>query len=239
MIHGRRRLIRATQPRAIATAVIPRTPTFAANITQSAKPANHIPTTAPCTQCHTTASNYATYSVTGTHQGVTACLSCHAPTVASTFDNVTIVTLPANHIPIGSTRLQRLGLPYDDERERRRLQARQREHLDPDTECRRPWDGLCRGARLRHLSRDGALRGHAAEQRHGGCRLAPDGVRLETSDQRRLRQLPRDDADLRDRSVTDHRQTGQSHPDHRGLRAVPHHGGQLRALLGHAARIRA
>ncbi len=78
------------------------TPTFAANVTQSGKPANHIPTTAPCSQCHTTAGNYALYSVTGTHQGVTACLTCHAPTVATTFGNVTIVTTPANHIPIGS-----------------------------------------------------------------------------------------------------------------------------------------
>ena len=43
------------------------------------KPANHIPTSAPCTQCHTTAGNYALYSVTGTHQGVTQCLSCHGP----------------------------------------------------------------------------------------------------------------------------------------------------------------
>ena len=78
------------------------TPTFATNVAQSAKPANHIPTTAACTQCHTTPSNYATYSVTGTHQGVTECLSCHAPAVASTFDNVTIATLPANHMPIGA-----------------------------------------------------------------------------------------------------------------------------------------
>ncbi len=78
------------------------TPTFAANVTQSGKPANHIPTTAPCSQCHTTTGNYALYSVTGTHQGVTACLTCHGPTVAATFGNVTIVTTPANHIPIGS-----------------------------------------------------------------------------------------------------------------------------------------
>src|SRR6516225_3421457 len=41
------------------------------------KPANHIPTSAPCAQCHTTPGNYAQYSVTGTHQGVTGCLSCH------------------------------------------------------------------------------------------------------------------------------------------------------------------
>src|SRR5207248_3341716 len=78
------------------------TPTFATDMTQSAKPANHIPTTAACTQCHTTASNYAAYSVTGTHQGVTGCLSCHGSTVATTFANITLVTNPSNHIPFGS-----------------------------------------------------------------------------------------------------------------------------------------
>ena len=78
------------------------TPTFASNVTSAGKPANHIPTTAACTQCHTTLGNYATYSVTGTHQGVTNCLSCHGPTVATTFVNVTIATTPSNHIPIGT-----------------------------------------------------------------------------------------------------------------------------------------
>ena len=78
------------------------TPTFASNVTSAGKPANHIPTTAACNQCHTTPGNYATYSVTGTHQGVTNCLSCHGPTVATTFVNVTITTTPSNHIPIGN-----------------------------------------------------------------------------------------------------------------------------------------
>jgi len=67
------------------------------------EPPKHIPTgTAPCLQCHTTPANNAIYSVTGVHQGVTSCLSCHAPAVANTFINVTIVTTPSNHIPIGS-----------------------------------------------------------------------------------------------------------------------------------------
>ena len=79
------------------------TPTFTTDQTGNAKPSNHIPTTAPCTQCHTTAGNNAVYSVTGTHQGVTQCLSCHAPAVASTFANITIVsTSGINHIPISS-----------------------------------------------------------------------------------------------------------------------------------------
>jgi len=59
-------------PAATATAAIPRRPPFAANVT-AGKPANHIPTSAPCIQCHT-AGNYAQYSSPGTHQGVTECL---------------------------------------------------------------------------------------------------------------------------------------------------------------------
>src|SRR6202035_1437572 len=78
------------------------TPTFASDVTGSAKPANHIPTTAPCAQCHTTAGNYAAYSVTGTHQGVSGCLTCHGSTVAGTFANIKIVSSPSNHIPFGN-----------------------------------------------------------------------------------------------------------------------------------------
>ncbi|TLZ20103.1 MAG: hypothetical protein E6K30_05210, partial [Gammaproteobacteria bacterium] len=78
------------------------TPIFATNQTAGAKPSNHIPTSAPCAQCHTTAGNYTLYSVTGTHQGVTGCLSCHGSTVNTTFGNVTLVTNPSNHIPFGS-----------------------------------------------------------------------------------------------------------------------------------------
>ena len=77
-------------------------PTFSGNQTGGAKPGNHIPTNAPCAQCHTTAGNYAAYSLTGTHQGVTDCLSCHAPAVATTFANVTIVSTPNNHFPFGN-----------------------------------------------------------------------------------------------------------------------------------------
>ena len=78
------------------------TPTFATNQTAGAKPANHIPTSAACTQCHTTAGNYSAYSVTATHTGVTSCLSCHAPAVATTFANISIVSTPGNHMPIGT-----------------------------------------------------------------------------------------------------------------------------------------
>ena len=71
--------------------------------TASLRPANHIPTTAPCAQCHLTPGQNSSYSVTGTHKGVTECLSCHAAAVANTFANVKIVsTSSTNHMPIGS-----------------------------------------------------------------------------------------------------------------------------------------
>src|SRR5215472_4803 len=83
------------------------TPTFASDITGGGKPANHIPTSAPCAQCHTTPGNYAQYSVTGTHQGVTSCLSCHGTKVGPfagppPSNTITIVGSPGNHIPIGT-----------------------------------------------------------------------------------------------------------------------------------------
>jgi len=75
-------------------------PHFASDVTGVAKPANHIPTNAPCAQCHTTA---ATTPCTrhSTHQGVANCLTCHGPTVAAAFANIKITTTPGNHIPIG------------------------------------------------------------------------------------------------------------------------------------------
>lgn len=57
------------------------TPTFSTNQTgSSAKPANHIPTSAPCAQCHTTAGNYGAYVMGATgHKGITSnCAQCHA-----------------------------------------------------------------------------------------------------------------------------------------------------------------
>ena len=84
-------------------------PTFAANLLPTAgKPTNHIPTTAPCAQCHTTAGNFAVYSVTGTHQGVTGCLSCHGPSTGPfagppPSNTMTIVGWPgSSHFPIGT-----------------------------------------------------------------------------------------------------------------------------------------
>src|SRR5207237_8982799 len=70
-------------------------------------PANPLPTSAPCLQCHPTAGNYALYPVTATHQGVTGCLSCHGSntgpfTGPPPSNTITIVGAPANHFPVGS-----------------------------------------------------------------------------------------------------------------------------------------
>ncbi len=83
------------------------TPTFNTNQTNGSLPANHIPITPPtygaqpaCATCHTTAGNYAAYSVAATHQGVTTCLACHGATLS--FANITTLGKPANHMPIGA-----------------------------------------------------------------------------------------------------------------------------------------
>jgi len=73
------------------------------------RPSNHIPTAAICSQCHTTAGNWALYDVTGTHQGVTSgCALCHGagtgPFAGPPPSNViTIVGWPgSSHFPVGS-----------------------------------------------------------------------------------------------------------------------------------------
>src|SRR5262249_56709719 len=58
-------------------------------------------TTAAWRKGRRTGGNYALYSVSGTHQGASSCLACHGAGVGP-FANVTVVTTPANHSPIGS-----------------------------------------------------------------------------------------------------------------------------------------
>jgi hypothetical protein len=81
-------------------------PTFTTNQSGSAaKPSNHIPTNAPCAQCHTTAGNYALYVMGATgHAGITGnCAQCHA--YGLSFYNMGPPTLkqpaagPTGHIP--------------------------------------------------------------------------------------------------------------------------------------------
>ena len=109
----------AIRPAGTAATATSTTPVFATNLLPTAtKPANHIPTTAPCAQCHTTAGNFAAYSVTGVHQGITGCLTCHGRG-GGPFANVTMVTTPANHIPIGSLDCSGSGCHTTKQRQRR------------------------------------------------------------------------------------------------------------------------
>ena len=72
------------------------------------KPAGHIPTTAACSQCHTTPGNYGLYTGGATlHTGITSgCATCHAsgtgPWAGVGGLTFVIKQPPANHIPIGT-----------------------------------------------------------------------------------------------------------------------------------------
>jgi len=75
------------------------TVSFSSGITGGNKPTNHIPTTQVCTLCHTTAGNYAVYTMN--HQGITGnCAQCHASGLS--FANIVPKEPPANHLPIGT-----------------------------------------------------------------------------------------------------------------------------------------
>src|SRR5437879_6321545 len=79
------------------------------------RPSNHIPTAALCSQCHTTAGDFSQYSRTGTHQGVSGCLSCHGPNTGPfagppPSNTITMVGWPgSSHFPIGSADCNRSG----------------------------------------------------------------------------------------------------------------------------------
>ncbi len=123
-------------------------PTFASDLTGGSLPPTHIPITPPtyaaqpaCATCHTTS---------GQLHGLFG--ECHAP------GRDALPRLPRpdgqydlrqrhhghdrrqSH-PDRHARLQRLGLPFDQERERRRLQDRCGEPHQPDPQCRRACDG--------------------------------------------------------------------------------------------------
>jgi hypothetical protein len=60
------------------------------------KPANHLPTSQPCSLCHTNPNDYSV--ATMNHTGITSgCATCHA--AGSSFANIVPKTPPANHIP--------------------------------------------------------------------------------------------------------------------------------------------
>jgi hypothetical protein len=65
----------------------------------NAKPANHIPTSQPCTLCHTNPNDYTVYAMN--HTGITGnCILCHGTGLS--FANIVPKEPPANHIPTGS-----------------------------------------------------------------------------------------------------------------------------------------
>ncbi len=121
-----RRSTPATRPRGTAAAAIrPRRPLQAAS-------RHHIPTTAPCSRCHTTAGNYALYSPARTRASrpaLPAACAHGGDHVRQRHDRPT----PANHIPIGSLDCNGAGFATR-QRERRGLQARQREHQRTDAQ---------------------------------------------------------------------------------------------------------
>jgi hypothetical protein len=65
----------------------------------STKPANHIPTSQPCTLCHSNANDYSVYAMN--HQGIAnGCIACHGAGLS--FANIVPKEPPSNHIPTAS-----------------------------------------------------------------------------------------------------------------------------------------
>jgi hypothetical protein len=68
----------------------------------SLQPANHIPTSQPCTLCHANPADFSIYVMS--HQGISSgCASCHA--AGLTFANMappTLKVMPSNHVPTSS-----------------------------------------------------------------------------------------------------------------------------------------
>ena len=140
-------------------------PTFATNVDNSAQAGESHSDKRACTQCHTTPGNYALYSVTGTHQGVTGCVSCHGPSVATTFANITITTTPGNHIPIGALDCNGSGLPHHRPTSMPAASTWRRRASTAHTQHRRAHHGRSGGASVPDVPRDGALSGHGREHR--------------------------------------------------------------------------
>ncbi len=210
------------------------TPIFASNVSTGTKPANHIPTTATCAQCHTTAGNFALYSVTGVHQGVTTCLNCHGSTVANTFANVTMVTTPDNHMPIGTLDCNGSG-------------------------CHTTAKVTAGGFKIGSASITAPtlnVAGHATVAGQvGACTTCHEtapyvgmiaSTNTVTGDSRPNATLDKShpttgdcsgchthDADIRRQPDRWIGQAVEPHPDHCALRAVPHDRGQLRGVLRH------
>jgi hypothetical protein len=65
------------------------------------KPANHIPTSQPCTLCHTNANDFSIYTMS--HSGITNnCIQCHGSLAGISFANIVPTPSPPTHIPTAS-----------------------------------------------------------------------------------------------------------------------------------------
>ena len=110
------------------------------------------------------------------------------------------------------------GLPLDDQ-----LHDVRRHRHGPHGTPGRHW----RRRSVQHLPRDGVVSRHEAEHADRGGRFPPVGrTRQESSAHGRLRPVPRHEHLCQQCAAA-----GQSHSDQRAVRAVPHDGGQLRAVL--------
>ena len=152
--------------------------------------------------------------------------------VATTVANITIVSTPGQPHPDRHARLQRLRLPHDDQRERRRLQARHGQYQHPDAHRRRSHHRRHRGER--------AARPATRARRYVGMVASTSTT---AGDSRPTATLDKSHPTTGDcngchtttptfaKNQTGEREACEPHPDHRGVRPVPHHRGQLRALL--------
>ena len=186
------------------------TPTFANNQLSTALPTGHIPIAPPtyaaqpaCATCHTTAGDFTHYSVSAVHQGVNGCIACHGSTVNTTFLNVTPLTTPGNHIPIGTLDCNASGCHSANGGAAGGFKLGTANINAPTLNVARPYHRGHGGSQLPDLSPDRHLPRHGPGHESTARRLAPTrDARCGPSDQRRLQRLPYDDARLSARDMT-------------------------------------
>ena len=172
------------------------------------------------------------YSVTGTHQGVTTCLNCHGASVASTFANITIVRSPGNHIPVGNLDCNGSGCHTTAKVTAGGFRLGAASVNAPTLNVAGHTTVAGQVAACTTCHETAPFVGMIASTNDHGRRLAPErDARQGPSDLGRLQHLPQHDADVH-RERFDDAEAGQSHPDQRPVRAVPHHRRQLRPVFG-------
>ena len=203
-------------------------PTFTSNVTSAGKPANHLPTSAPCAQCHTSG-NYAAYSVAGVHQGVTSCLGCHGATLS--FANITTVGTPANHIPIGALDCNGSGCHTTSNVNPGGFKLGTASINTPTLSVAGHTTVAGATAACQTCHETAPYLGMVASSAAAAGDSRPTRARQEPPNLRRLQRLPHQRPDVRDRRHAG-RQARQPHPDHGAVRPMPHGRWQLQRLLG-------